>query len=92
MMALLGKYYAAKIRGATELAIYRDTREAAHQALSVKHLEQAAAHWSAYAARVVKAYGPRLWTNRVGIVDWQELQDEVRHDIEIARAPLVESR
>ena len=44
MMALLGKYYAAKIRGATELALYRDTRDAAHQALSVKHLEQAAAH------------------------------------------------
>ena len=92
MMALLGKYYAAKIRGATELALYRDTRDAAHQALSVKHLEQAAAHWSAYAGRVMKAYGPRLWTNRVGIVDWQELQDAARHDIEIARAPLVETR
>ncbi len=92
MMALLGKYYAAKIRGATELALYRDTRDAAHQALSVKHLEQAAAHWSAYAGRVTKAYGPRLWTNRVGIVDWQELQDAVRHDVEIARAPLVETR
>jgi hypothetical protein len=92
MMALLGKYYAAKIRGATELALYRDTRDAAHQALSIKHLEQAAAHWSAYAGRVMKAYGPRYWTNRVGIVDWQELQNEVRHDIEIARAPLVETR
>ncbi len=92
MMALLGKYYAAKIRGATELALYRDTRDAAHQSLSVKHLEQAAAHWSAYAGRVMKAYGPRLWTNRVGIVDWQELQDSVRQDIEIARAPLVETR
>jgi hypothetical protein len=92
MMALLGKYYAAKIRGATELALYRDTRDAAHQALSVKHLEQAAAHWSAYAGLVVKAYGPRVWTNRVGIVDWQELQDSVRQDIEIARAPLVETR
>ncbi len=92
MMALLGKYYAAKIRGATELALYRGTRDAAHQALSVKHLEQAAAHWSAYAGRVMKAYGPRLWTNRVGIVDWQELQDAVRQDIEIARAPLAETR
>jgi hypothetical protein len=92
MMALLGKYYAAKIRGATELALYRDTRDAAHQALSVKHLEQAAAHWSAYGARVMKAYGPRVWTNRVGMVDWQELQDAVRQDIEIARAPLVDTR
>ncbi len=92
MMALLGKYYAAKIRGATELALYRDTRDAAHQVLSVRHLEQAATHWSAYATRVMKAYGPRVWTNRVGMVDWQELQDAVRQDIEIARAPLLETR
>jgi hypothetical protein len=92
MMALLGKYYAAKIRGATGLALYRATRDIAHQARSVIHLEQAAAHWSAYTRHVVKAYGPGYWTNRVGIVDWQELQNEVRHDIEIARAPLVETR
>ena len=35
IMALLGKYYAAKIRGATELALFRETREAGeHQAIA----------------------------------------------------------
>src|SRR6185503_4313356 len=34
-MALLGKYYAAKIRGATELALFRETRDGKHQAVSV---------------------------------------------------------
>ena len=60
MMALLGKYYAAKIRGATELALFRATRDAAHQALAVKHLEQRRCIWTAYAARVTAAYWPAL--------------------------------
>jgi glycosyl hydrolase family 67 len=92
MMSLLGKYYAAKIRGATELALYRQTRDADHQAIAVKNLEQAATHWASYAKRATSEYGPRYWTNRVGIVDWQELEGEVRRDIEIARAPLPEAR
>jgi hypothetical protein len=29
-----------------------------------------------------------MWTNRVGIVDWRELEAEVNNDIAIARAPL----
>jgi hypothetical protein len=88
LMAQLGKYYAAKIRGATELALYRETRDAAHQALAVKHLERAGEFWRRYSAQLAARYGARLWTNRVGLVDWAELDAEVRHDIEIARAPL----
>ena len=88
MMANLGRYYAAKIRGATELALYRATRDAQHQQLAVKHLESAAKAWGAYAGSVQKAYGASFWTNRVGRVDWQELTAEVRHDSEIAQAPL----
>ena len=87
-MAGLGAYYAAKIRGATELALYRATRDARHQQLAVRHLEAAAMSWEAYAGSVRKAYGESFWTNRVGRVDWQELTAEVRHDIEIAQAPL----
>jgi hypothetical protein len=88
MMANLGRYYAAKIRGATELALYRATRNAQHQQLAVKHLESAAKAWGAYAGAARHAYGPSFWTNRVGRVDWDELTAEVAHDVEIARAPL----
>jgi hypothetical protein len=28
-----------------------------------------------------------VWTNRVGTVDWAELDGEADHDIAIARAP-----
>ena len=88
LMANLGRYYAAKIRGATELALFRATRDARHQQLAVTHLEAAAKAWAMYADGVRKAYGASFWTNRVGRVDWQELTGEVRHDIEIAQAPL----
>ena len=88
LMAQLGRYYAAKIRGATELALYRATRDAAHQALALTHLEQAVGFWSRYSTQLRALYGPRLWTNRVGYVDWAELDAEVRHDIDLARAPL----
>lgn len=88
MMTMLGKYYAAKIRGATELALFRATRKPEHQERAVKHLQAAAQEWVAYAFHASQNYGPRIWTNRVGHVDWQALSAEVAHDIEIARAPL----
>jgi hypothetical protein len=88
LMANLGRYYAAKIRGATELALFRATRDAQHQQLAVKHLEAAAKAWGTYVEGVRKAYGASFWTNRVGLVDWQELTAEIRHDVEIAQAPL----
>jgi hypothetical protein len=88
MMATLGQYYARKIRGATELALYRATRDLRHQELAVKHLEAAAQTWSQYAKVAQQKFGASIWTNRVGHVDWRELTAEVRRDVEIARAPL----
>jgi hypothetical protein len=87
-MALLGKYYAAKIRGATELALYRETRGQEHQAAAISELTRAAEFWKDYTARATARYRNPMWTNRVGTVDWRELDTEVLHDIEIARAPL----
>jgi hypothetical protein len=87
-MALLGKYYAAKIRGATALAMYRTTRLPAHQTDAVQQLTQAATFWNDYTQRTAARYRNPLWTNRVGNVDWRELDAEVRNDIAIARAAL----
>jgi hypothetical protein len=87
-MALLGKYYAAKIRGATELALYRSSKKAEHQARAVEHLTRAVGSWKDYTARTGARYRNPLWTNRVGLVDWRELDAEAARDIEIARAPL----
>jgi len=87
-MATLGQYYAAKIRGATALARFRAAKQAEHQADAVKQLLRAQTLWLEYTARAAARYRNPLWTNRVGIVDWKELDAEVAHDIEIARAPI----
>jgi len=87
-MSFLGKYYAAKIRGATELALFRATHDAAHQVEAVAHLALARRHWSEYTDRAASRYRNPLWTNRVGLVDWKELSDEVANDVVIASQPL----
>jgi hypothetical protein len=87
LMAQLGKYYAEKIRGATELAMYRQTRDASHQQKAVQHLQLAAQQWFGYSQRATATY-KSPWTNRVGLVDWHELELEVANDIAIARVPL----
>jgi hypothetical protein len=87
-MALLGNYYAAKIRGATELALFRSTADVAHQARAVQWLIDAARVWRAYTRQASAQYRNPLWTNRVGRVDWAQLTQEVDKDIAIAREPL----
>ena len=88
MMMYLGQYYAAKIRGATELALFRKTRAPEHQKKAVEHLRAAQQHWSSYSDRSGHQYRNPLWTNRVGVVDWRELSDEVANDVAIASQPL----
>jgi hypothetical protein len=87
-MALLGKYYAAKIRGATALATFRATRTARHQQDAVRQLTLARGFWTDYTRRTGARYRNPMWTNRVGHVDWKELDSEVAADIGLARAAI----
>ena len=86
-MALLGKYYGCKIRGATEVALFRRSGDAAHQREAVDQLTDAARYWGEYTTLLNQHYENPLWTNRVGTVDWKLLTAEVAKDIEIARTP-----
>jgi hypothetical protein len=88
LMSRLGKYYAAKIRGATELALFRETLAREHRDKSVEYLNVAARNWTQYTQRAKAHYRNPVWTNRVGVVDWNELDAEVQRDIEIARGPV----
>ncbi len=83
-IAYMGKYYAHKIRGATELALFRQTHKAEHQAAAIKELKNGAEYWKKYVAIARRQYKNPLWTNRVGYVDWDELTGYVLEDIEIA--------
>ena len=83
-MAFLGKYYAHKIQGATELALFRKTNKQAHQDAAVEELTHAAAFWRLYASTALGQYENPLWTNRVGYCDWRDLFNQVLDDVTIA--------
>jgi len=83
-IAYMGKYYAHKIRGATELALFRETGKKENQNAAIEELTSAARFWRLYTSTVIGQYKNPLWTNRVGYCDWRELFNEVLNDIKIA--------
>ncbi|GAA4957940.1 glycoside hydrolase family 20 zincin-like fold domain-containing protein [Algibacter aquimarinus] len=84
-LSFLGKYYAYKIEGATYLALYRKSNDKKHQELAVKSLEAALVFWEKYVSEAMSQNHNPLWTNRVGIVDWKQITEWVKLDIEIAK-------
>jgi len=83
-MAYLGKYYSNKIRGATYLSLFRESKNEEYKKQSVSSLQVALGNWQDYAKILDKQYHKM----RVGIhrdFDWHKLENDVRHDIEIAR-------
>lgn len=83
-LASLGRYYAAKIRGACSLAQFDASSDKSEHEASLRHLTEALAHWKAYAAIRDANYVPALY-NRLGFVNITALTERVAADIEIAR-------
>ena len=83
-MAYMGKYYAHKIRGATELALFRKNKKAEHRSRAVGEMTQAASYWDRYTGTALKQYNNPVDLNRVILVDWKALRKEVQKDIAIA--------
>jgi hypothetical protein len=86
-IALLGKYYAHKIEGATYLHLAREgiRNPADDRQEAVGRLEKASGYWKLYMENALEQYRNPLWTNRVGYVDWQQTYQWVLEDILIAR-------
>lgn len=89
-MAYMGKYYAHKIRGAVELALFRKNQDVSNQRRAIDELKQAAKFWRLYASTALANYKNPLWTNRVGYCDWRETTNHVMNDIVIAGGTLDE--
>ncbi|MEO7413878.1 MAG: carbohydrate-binding family 6 protein [Opitutaceae bacterium] len=89
-MAWLGRYYADKIRGATRLAEFRETRDPSRQADAVAALENAAASWRKYAALAGSQYRPQVLA-RGWNLDVQALIKDVEQEIETVRAMTAET-
>ena len=84
-LAWLGRYYAAKIRGACALSLFDANSDIFEQDAALRHLIDALSHWKNYAAIRDAHYVPALY-NRVGYVDITALTDDAAADIEIAKA------
>ena len=84
-MAHLGLYYAAKIRGACDLALFDKTGDAAQQATAMRHLEWALGHWKNYSAAYTRQYVQPVLYNRVGWVDIPKLAGNAAADVQLAR-------
>lgn len=85
-VAYLGKYYAHKIAGSTQLAMYRQTKDKKYQDQAVTELQIATEYWDLYIHTAMEQNINPIWTNRVGNVDWIQISEWVKQDIEIAQA------
>ena len=85
-MAYLGRYYADKIRGAAELAVFRaDPTRKKHQASAVRHLTNAVKEWEAYTRAASSQYRPQLFS-RTHYMDWAKILREVKKEVETVRS------
>jgi hypothetical protein len=85
-MALLGGYYTFKIAGATNLALYRESKDKKYQKEAVEKLELALGFWKRYVELAMEQNINPIWTNRVGYVDWVKITEWVEEDIDIVKA------
>ncbi|MCW5963192.1 MAG: hypothetical protein KIT83_04060 [Bryobacterales bacterium] len=85
-MGFLAHYYAAKIRGAAELAIFDKTRDEHRRAEGIRILEDASRQWRRYAEAYTRQYTQPVLYNRVGFVDLPGFQRVVDDDVAIARS------
>jgi len=87
-MGQLGRYYAEKIRGATDLLRYQVTGLASNYTDARVHLITASNHWSQYAAQWSTQYvGQVLIRQGSGLVDIAAIQTNVNADIPPVIAP-----
>ena len=83
-ISYMGKYYAHKIRGAAELAVFRENKDKSRKKRSIVELQKAAQYWRLYVSSAMERYTNPIWMNRVGHSDWRGYMKEVLLDIKIA--------
>lgn len=84
-MSYLGQYYASKIEAATELALFKKTKNVEHKNKAVALLEKCVLHWKEYARIQDKNYKPQMLA-RTGNFDVYEILKEVEKDVGIAKS------
>ncbi len=87
-MAYLGRYYADKIRGAAELAVFRaNPKRREHHNRAVRHLTNAVKEWEDYARVATSQYRPQLFS-RTNYMDWWKLLEDVKKEVDTVRTSI----
>ncbi len=84
-MAHLGIYYAEKIRGGCDLALFDTSTAEGDRQSAIVHLELALAAWKRYAAIRDAQYLPAFYS-RIGWIDITALAEVVAKDVDSARS------
>jgi hypothetical protein len=85
-LAHLGRYYADKIRGAAQLAVYRaDKSQTEYKQRAVRYLTDAVQDWEAYSEVASSAYRRQLFS-RTNYLDWQKILGDVKGEVQAVRA------
>ena len=71
-IALMGTYYAHKVRAATFLSLFRNSMDPKWYEKVSEELNASAGYFRHFAAIATANYHNPLWTNRVGHVDWRK--------------------
>ena len=80
----MGRYYADKIRGATYVALARESKDEADKDTAVAALTRAADHYKAYVSLVTANHTHEIWFNRVGTLNFKNQIEDAMRDIEFA--------
>jgi hypothetical protein len=83
-LGYLAEYYSHKIKGATNLSMYRFSGEEKNKTAAVTELEQAVESWKNYAKTATTYYKPQLLA-RTQMLDWDALTEFVKEDVNIAK-------
>jgi hypothetical protein len=83
-MAFLGNYYAAKIRGAAYLKLFRESKDEKYKKTAISELEHALLNWQKY-SKILDTQYIKMTIAMHGLFDWDKLEEEIKADIEIAR-------
>ena len=84
-LGYLAKYYALKIKAATNLSLFRLNGTEENKTVAIQELEQALEVWKDYAKVATTYYKPQLMA-RTQMLDWDAITAFVVEDIEMARA------
>jgi hypothetical protein len=83
-MAYLGQYYADKIQGAINKALYDKSGKEDYRKWAIANLKEASLHWKAYATKASGLYHPQYLTRfhsqadpkRIDLTELQTLVDK----------------